>query len=151
MKQLEPNQHRVRGGFLVRNERPSHFANRARALDAHRRTRDEGEDDPEDVLEIHNHIPLGQEPEGDRALAKDDEEPDEEGREGGVVARFPADKFHIATEGDEVVVYRGGGTPEHKTDIYDIGARDSRSRPPRSLSELNALHAVHYRQKGGRR
>jgi hypothetical protein len=149
MKQLELNRYRVHGGFLVRNERTSDFARpRARALDARRRTRDEEEDDPDDLLEIHNH--LSPEPEG-RALAKDYEEPNEEASEGEVVARFPADKFHFATEGDEVVVYRGGDTPEHKTDLYDFGARDARSRPPRTLRELNALHATYYRQKGGRR
>ena len=154
MKQLGLNQYHVRGGFLVRNERASDFAPaRGRALDAYRRTRDEEEEDPEGVLEIHNHIPMSQEPEGhfSRALAKDDEEPGEEGREGEVVARFPADQFHFATEGDEVVVYRGAGTPEHKTDIYDIGARDHRSRPPQTLRELNALNAAHYKAKAGRR
>ena len=155
MKQLEPNEYHVRGGFLVRNERPSDFAlTRARALDAYRRpfTPDE-EEDPEDVIEVHNHIPLSGELDGyfDRAATKDDEEPDEEQRKGEVVARFPADKFHFATEGDEVVVYRGAGTPANKTDIFDMGTRDSRSSPPRTLSELNTFHAGHYRQKAGRR
>jgi hypothetical protein len=134
MKQLGLNQYHVRGGFLVRNERPS---GRARALDADRRTRDEEEDDLEDVIEVHNH--------------KGDEEPNEEGSEGEVVARFPADKFHFVTEGDEVVVYRGAGESAQKTDRHDIGARDTRSRPPRTLRELNALNAAHYRQKAGRR
>jgi hypothetical protein len=155
MKQLEHNQYHVRGGFLVRNERPSDFAPaHARALDAYRRpfSPDEGED-PEDIIEVHNHIPLSGEPEAyyDRASAKDDEETQGEPSEGDVVARFPADKFHFATEGDEVVVYRGAGTPTTKTDIYDMGARDSRSRPPRTLRDMNAFNAAYYREKAGRR
>ena len=153
-------QFHIRNGFLTRNEKSSDYAPaRTRALDVRRRrrTRDEVEEDDPEVVEIHNHIPMSQEsmsqePEGyyDRAYAKDDEDPDEEGREGEVVARFPADRYHFATEGDEVVVYRGAGTPKHKSDIYDFGrARDTRFHPPQTLRQLNALHAAHYR--GGRR
>jgi len=154
MKHLKLSTYDVHNGFLVGPKPTLDSARvRARERDAYRRTRDDEEDDPEGVLEIHNHIPLSEEPEGyhDRALAKDDEEQGEEPEEGEVVARFPADQYHFATEGDEVVVYRGAGTPEHKTDIYDIGARDNRSRPPQTLRELNALNAAHYRQKAGRR
>jgi hypothetical protein len=147
MKQPELNQYRVDGGFLVRNEGPSDFANRARALDARRRTRDEGEDDPEEVLEIHNHIPMSAPP--------DDRSHDgEELEEGEEVGRFPANQYHFVTDGDDVVIYKGAGTPKHKTDIFDVNdmsARDSRSRAPRTLRELNASNAAHYRQKAGRR
>jgi hypothetical protein len=72
---------------------------------------------------------------------------------GEVVGRFPADKFHFATEGDEVVIYRGSGTPKHKTDIFDFNmtTSDSRSAPPQTLRELNAFNAAHYRRRAGRR
>lgn len=152
MKQSELSQYRVHGGFLVRNERPSEFANRARALDARRRTRDEGEEDPEGILEIHNHIPMSAPP--DYGRAHDDEERAEEPEEGEEVGRFPANQYHFVTDGDDVVIYKGAGTPKHKTDIFDVNdmsARDSRSRPPQTLRELNAFNAAHYRQKAGRR
>jgi hypothetical protein len=74
------------------------------------------------------------------------------------VARFAANKYHFATEGDEVVVYRGAGTPKHKTDIFDFDAGDSRSRArdarsaaPRTLAQLNAANAAFYKAKAGRR
>jgi hypothetical protein len=126
--------------------------NRVRALDARRRTRDEGEEHREDVVEIHNHIPMSAEPDNDRA--RDNEERAEEPDEGEEVGRFPANQFHFVTDGDDVVIYKGAGTPKHKTDIFDVNdmsARDSRSRPPQTLRELNAFNAAHYRQKAGRR
>jgi hypothetical protein len=72
---------------------------------------------------------------------------DEEQSQGEVVARFPANGFTCQTEGDEIVIYRGSGSPPHKTDIFDMTTRDSRSRRPRTLRELNALHAAHYRHR----
>ena len=81
----------------------------------------------------------------------EDEEPEENGEE---VARYPANSFTCRTEGDEIVVYRtnGSDSPAHKSDRHEMDTtRDSRSRPPRSLSELNRFHAAHYRQKAGRR
>jgi hypothetical protein len=153
------SRYRIRGGFLVRPETAADFTPaRARALDARRRSfspGDEGEDDPDqNTVEIHN---LSGEPEHSSvSLTGDDEEG--EGEEGEEVARFPANKYHFATEGDEVVVYRGAGTPKHKTDIFDFEAGDSRSRardghpnPPRTLAQLNAANAAFYRAKAGRR
>jgi len=76
----------------------------------------------------------------------DDEEPD---GQGDVVARYPAG-YHVATEGDEIVVYRRA--PNHKTDIFEFDTtQDSGPRPPRTLFELNRLHANHYgRRRAGR-
>jgi hypothetical protein len=146
---LELSKYHVRGGFLV-GPKPTLDSARARARERDAYRHDEEEENDPDALEIHNHIPMSAPPDYDRA--RDDEEPEE----GEVVARFPADQFHFATEGDEIVIYRGSGTSAPKTDIYDfdvsdMSARDSRSRPPQTLRELNALHAAHYRQKAGRR
>jgi hypothetical protein len=144
------NQYHVRRGFLVRNDYDAPA--RARALDAYRRPRDEEEDDPDEgALVIHNHIPMGGEPEGysDRAYAKDDEEPEE----GEVAARFQASKFHFVVEGDEIVLYRGAGeTSRPESDRHTFDTRDNRhSRPPQTLRELNQFHVAYYRQKAGRR
>jgi hypothetical protein len=151
MKQFELSKYNVRGGFLVASTPTLDSARvRARERDAYRRAHDEEVDDPE-AIEIHNHVAMSGEPPDYSDRARDDEEPAEYPEDGAVVARFPADQFHFMTEGNEVVVYRGAGKSEHKTDIYEFGARDSRSRPPQTLRELNALNAAHYRQKGGRR
>jgi hypothetical protein len=156
------SKYRVRGGFLVRKEEPSDFAPRARALDAYRRpfSPDNGEDDPDqETIEIHNHIP-GDDPEYPASsLTGDDEEGLGEGEE---IARYPANGFTVMTEDDESgeshhVVYRSTGegrAPSHKSDIYEMGdsrARDARSRAPRTLAELNASNAAHYKAKAGRR
>jgi hypothetical protein len=130
--------YRVRGGFLVRKEQSSDFAPRARTLDAYRRPFSPG-DEEEPEMETHNQG---------------------EGEEGEEVARYPANSFTIMTEDDESgeshhVVYRSGGegrAPSGKTDIYEMSdgrARDSRA--PRTLAQLNAFNAAHYRAKGGRR
>ena len=167
-------QYQVHKGYLIEGG-PTHDGPRAPRDDY------EQDPDEDDTLEIHNYIPVSEErtiatraeerfqdranaraEERDRAGAENggyhrrrrnrDEEPDEEQEgHGEVVARFPADQYHFATEGDEVVIYRGAGTPAHKSDIYDFNARDSRSRPPRTLAELNRSNAAHYRQKEGPR
>jgi hypothetical protein len=130
--------------------------------------RDQEQDpDSDDVVEIHNHIPYsGGDEEGrggfpaneERVVARydpesfqEDEEPEEQN---GEVARFPANGFTCRTEGEEIVVYRTrrSDSPRPKSDRHEMDtARDSRSRPPRTLSELNRLHAAHYQQKAGRR
>ena len=159
------SRYHVRNGFLVRHETAPDFArSRARALDHKPFSPTDEEEDPEDILEIHNHII--EEPNGyyDRASAGDDEGPDEEGREGEEVARYPASGYTVLTEDDESgaphhVVYRSAGegrAPSHKTDILEMGdsgsrARDSRSHAPRTLAQLNAFNAAHYKAKAGRR
>jgi hypothetical protein len=129
--------YRVRGGFLVRKEQPSDFApSRARTLDAYRRPFSPG-DEEEPEMETHN----------------------EEGEE---IARYPASGYTVMTEDDESgeshhVVYRSAGegrAPSSKSDIYEMGdnrARDAHSRAPRTLAQLNALNAAHYRAKAARR
>jgi hypothetical protein len=139
---------RIRNGFLTTGPTLDSLPTR------HHRNQEE---DP-DAIEIHNHIPVNEEsviatydprrPEPFQDMTDDDEEPEGQGE---VVARFPANGFTCQTEGDEIVIYRGSGSPPHKTDIFDMTTRDSRSRRPRTLRELNALHAAHYRQKAGRR
>lgn len=133
--------YRVRNGFLVRKETAADFApSRARTLDAYRRpfSPDE-EEEPE--LETQNQG---------------------EGEEGEEIARYPANAYTVTTEDDESgeshhVVYRSAGegqAPSHKTDIYEMGdnrARDAHSRAPRTLAQLNALNAAHYKAKAGRR
>jgi hypothetical protein len=154
--ELNPYYH-VRNNFLTCNEKYD-APSSTRALDARRRrrARDEEEDDPEEgVLEIHNHIPSSQELEGggysdyDRRYARDDEE----GREGEVLARYPASQYHFAVEGDEIVLYRGPGeTSRHESDRHTFDARDHRSsRPPQTLRQLNAYMADFYKAKAGRR
>jgi hypothetical protein len=117
------------------------------------RMRDD-EDPDGDVIEIHNHLPsdleehevIGREDiVPDRCnLARrrgDEEEPDDE--DGDVVARYPA-SYHVATEGDEIVVY--SCAPQHKTDRSDMNTdrRTRDGRPPQTVAELNALHLRHY-------
>jgi hypothetical protein len=145
---------RVRNGFLTRPI-PSH------TRDAFRLHDEMEEEEPDDeTVEIHNHIPISYpEPaDYDRDRASDDEE--QEGRE-GEVARYPANAFTVNTEDDENgeahhVVYRSPGgrhAPPHKTDRYEMGdaTHDNRPRPPRTLAQLNRLHAAHYKAKAGRR
>jgi len=108
-----------------------------------RRDQEQDPDNPDDVVEIHNHIPYDPQ-------SVEDEEPEQQNSE--EVARYPASGFTCRTEGDEIVVYRtgsGSGSPSHKTDLYDfnVKTRDGRSRPPRTLADLNRLHAAHYRRR----
>jgi hypothetical protein len=101
------------------------------------------------------------------ALAEKERTGDEEGdEENGVVARFPENGHTVRTENGEHVVYKTGDDysqrPENRTDILthpeqedsrdtmgsknpmDRRSRDSRSGPPESLAELNALNKKHY-------
>jgi hypothetical protein len=113
-----------------------------RTVDGFRRSDQEQEGDPDDVVEIHNHLPYDPQ-------SVEDEEPEQQN--GEEIARYPASGFTCRTEGDEIVVYRtgsGSDGPSHKTDLYDFDmdkARDSRSRAPRTLADLNRLHTAHYR------
>jgi len=101
------------------------------------RTRDD--EDP-DTIEIHNHIP-----EGDNQ--RDDE--GEEGDENGVIARYPASSHHVRTEGDEIVVY--GRPPREGSDMSAAEANLSfdhakthDNRPPRTLAALNEFYRRYY-------
>lgn len=126
---------RVRNGFLTMGP----------TLDSLPHFREE-EEEP-DTIEVHNYMPTNEESADQYDRAGDDEEPSSEsGRNGEIVARFPASGYTALTEGDEIVVYRGSGSPTHRTDIYemDTKARDSRPQAPRTLAELNRFHAAHY-------
>jgi hypothetical protein len=133
------------------------------------RTHDQEPTDPQDpneeTLEIHNHLPMGEDGEEEQVISRYQPEDFEDASEqvgdegpGEEVARFPASKFTCQTEGDQIVVYRTSGgegeSPAHKTDKFDMSARDKSKRgppTPRTLAQLNAFHHAHYSAKGGRR
>jgi hypothetical protein len=153
------SRYRVKNGFL---SAPSYGP----TLDSFRTTpRDqEPEGDPEEeTLEIHNHMPMDGDGEEERVVARYQPEDFEDASEqvgddapGEEIARYPADGYTVQTEGDQLVIYRtsGGESPDHKTDRFDMHARDKGNRragPPRSLAALNAYHANFYKGKGGRR
>ena len=164
MKRSEESKYRVRNGFFSRPEAAADLTPaRARALDARRRSfSPKDEDDPDqDTIEIHNHV-VGEPEYSTMSLTGDEEE--SEGDEGEEVARYPANGFTVMTEDDERgeahhVVYRSAGqglAPSHKTDVFEMGdgrsrAHDARSAAPRTLAQLNAFNAAHYKAKAGRR
>ena len=100
------------------------------------RTRDQ--EDP-DTIEIHNHIP-----EGDNQ--RDDE--GEEGDEDGVVARYPS-TYHVTREGDQIVVYsraprEGNDETAAESNLSFDHARTHDHGPPRSLFALNEFYRGYY-------
>ena len=118
-----------------------------------RRQRDdeyEDEEDPDETIELHNIIPMPSNEEPDYQTGDDEEQsgPDEE------IARFPEDQYTVLTEDGHHVVYRTSGgaanrAPNSRTDRFDMGtARDSHSRPPQTLRDLNAFHQAHYARRG---
>jgi len=150
----------VRNGFLVESSSTSDAAGRP-------------EEDPDDTIEIHNYLPdpnhqmAGEEPADDRRRRRTDrlhdEEPEEEQQEQGEeVGRFSEAEHEVVLDGGDYVVRRGSGSsgPDMKSDRHDMPSdsrapthrsRDSRSRPPQTLAELNAFNSKYYRRMGGRR
>jgi hypothetical protein len=139
-------------------------------MDAYRTRDQEPEQDPndpnEETLEIHNHVVGEDNGEEGEVVARYEPEDLEDMSEqvgddapGEEVARFPASGYTCQTEGDQIVVYRTSGgegeSPAHKTDKFDMSARDKSKRAgpptPRTLAQLNAFHHAHYSAKGGRR
>ena len=131
---------RIRNGFLTVG--PTSDRSFARTRDS-ARFRDE-EEEPDDEVVVHNHIPLD--------FGREHDPTEEDGEESEynaeVVARFPQEGHNAVTEGDELVVYRG--CPWKKSDRFEMdssSARDSGPRPPRTLTELNRYHAAHYSRR----
>jgi len=151
-QRLSRSRYRVKNGLL---SAPSYF------------TRDQEPQDPQDpneeLLEVHNHIDLSPgEEEQEQIVARynpseiGDEAPEEGQGEEEEIGRWPSTGFTVRSEGNEIVLYRvgsGSDSPNHKTDRFDMSARDKSKRagPPRTLAQLNALHHAHYQSKGGRR
>src|ERR1700722_3406567 len=94
-----------------------------------RRQRDdeyEDEDDPDDIVEVHNYIiPSNEEPDYQTGDDEEQSGPDEE------VARYPENEYTVLTEDGHHVVYRTSGgeanrAPNSRTDRFDMGtARDN--------------------------
>jgi hypothetical protein len=161
----ERARYQIRNGFLSAPARGPTVT-----MDAYRTRDQEQEQDPQDpqdpneeTLEIHNHVGENNGEEGEvvaRYEPEDFEDMSEQVGDdapGEEVARYPASGYTCQTEGDEIVIYRTSGgegeSPAHKTDKFDMSARDKSKRagPPRSLAALNAYHANFYKGKGGRR
>jgi hypothetical protein len=154
----------IRNGFLSAPARGPTVT-----MDAYRTRDQEPEQDPNDpdeVLEIHNHLPTGGDGEEGEVVARYQPEDFEDASEqvgddapSEEVARYPASGYTVQTEGDQLVIYRTSGgegeSPDHKTDKFDMSARDKTRRAgpptPRTLAQLNAFHHAHYGAKGGRR
>ena len=99
-----------------------------------RRTRDQ--EDP-DTIEIHNHIPEG-----------DNQRDEEEGDKDGVIARYPS-TYHVRTEGKEIVVYsrlprQGGDMSAAESNLAFDHVRTQDHQPPRTLAQLNRYFNGYY-------
>lgn len=160
MSQYNTRRLRVRNGFLTTGP--------TMTFDARARARDE-EEDPDEMIEIRNHMPSAMEPEvQDTAKARADarrrlrdQDPNEGENEDpdSLIASYPAGHTAISMPDGGIEIHRVedyGSSPSHKTDIYDMPgtspARDRRgAQVPRTLAELNNYNSNYYRQMGGRR
>jgi hypothetical protein len=109
-----------------------------RYYEGNKRTRDQS--DPDDTIEIHNHVPGGE----DYAVNGENITAGDEAEENGVVARYPA-TYHAATEGNELVIY--SKAPQQKTDIYNFDRAAQDSQPPQTLRQMNAYLRDYYPRK----